>query len=72
MCDIPLAEVEVEVEDIGSALVAGHRRQVLLAAEQEAEDWVSSLPDGHPPPQGQGKTVVVLRGLREREREAAT
>jgi hypothetical protein len=55
-----------EPDDIGRDLAAGHRRQVLLAAEQEAEDWAAYLPTG-PARQEQELAVIVLRELREQE-----
>jgi hypothetical protein len=61
MCRIPMTPAE----DIGSALVAGYRRQVLLAAEQEAEDWAAHLPTDSPLRQEQERAVVVLREMRE-------
>lgn len=53
-------------DDIGLSAVHGHRRQVLLAAEREAEDWIAVLPPG-PLRDEQERAALKLRELREAE-----
>lgn len=55
-----------DARDVGADLVSGHRRQVLLAAEQEAESWVLHFPPG-PLREEQERVALALRNLREAE-----
>ena len=57
-------------DDIGRELAIGLRRQVLLAAKQEAEDTALSLPPG-PLQEEQTVAAVYLQELREQETGSA-
>lgn len=50
--------------DVGADLVRGHRRQVLLAAQEEAESWAAHFPPG-PLRAEQERIALKLRDLRE-------